>query len=344
MKSAFVRRIVPMALAALLGAGGVSTAVQAQTALPPLLDAVPEGTVLRVGDPATQKALEFSGLIDQFTFKVEWANISGGPQSTEAFRAQALDVSAVAEIPAIHATWTDLPVRIIASKFRKDPIANPIYEFGVAPGVEVESLADFRGKKIAYSPGQAQGVLVLRALQAAGLNRDDVELIELPSTGDVYPVSLASRQIDVAPIGGVNIKRYLAQYGSDGATTITHGLRDDPGHLYAPQWVLDDPAKAAALAEYVRLWALAQKWIYDNPEEWVAKYYVADQGLSAEDGQYLVDLAGEYDIPANWDDVITRHQATIELLAAATGNAVFDAEQNFDRRFEHIAAEALLAP
>ena len=338
-----LRHAVSVAMLAFAGVAGAVPA-HGQPAPAALLSEVPEGTVLRVGDPTTQKALEFSGLIDQLTFKVEWANISGGPQSTEAFRAQALDVSAVAEIPAIHATWTDLPVRIIAAKFRKDFIANPIYEFGIAPGVTVNSLADFRGKKIAYSPGQAQGVLVLRALQAAGLTKDDVQLIELPSTGDVYPVSLASKQIDIAPIGGVNIKRYLAQYGEDGATTIKHGLRDDPGHLYAPQWVLDDPAKAAALAAVCPALGAGAEWIQDHPDEWIEKYYVKDQGLTAEDGQYLVNLAGQYDIPDNWDDVIARHQATIELLAAATGNPVFDADQNFDRRFEHIAAEALEAP
>lgn len=309
----------------------------------PLLPEVPAGTVLRIGDPQTQKALEFSGLIDQLTFTVEWANISGGPKSLEAFRANALEVSSVAEIPAIHATWTNLPVRIIAAKFRKDPVANPVYEFGIAPGVDVKTLADFKGKSIAFSPGQAQGTLVLRALHAAGLTQQDVTLIELPSTADVYPVALASKQVDIAPIGGVNIKRYLALYGQDGATTIKHGLRDDPGHLYAPQSVLDDPAKAAALAQYVAVWAKAQQWIEDNPQEWIERYYVADQGLSAEDGAYLVELNGVSDIPANWDDVIARHQATIELLAGELGNPVYDAEDNFDRRFEAIAANALAA-
>ena len=34
-------------------------------------------------------------------------------------------------------------------------------------------------------------------------------------------------RVDVAPIGGVQIKRYLAKYGKDGASTIDHGLRDD---------------------------------------------------------------------------------------------------------------------
>lgn len=333
-----IRRAVPLALSLVLSSLSIA---HGQDAAPPLLTEVPAGTVLRIGDPQTQKALEFSGLGKDLPFTIEWANISGGPQSLEAFRANAIDVSSVAEIPAIHATWTNIPVRIIAAKFRKDYLNHPIYDFGIAPGVEVKTLADFRGKKIAYSPGQAQGVLVLRTLAAAGLTRDDVELIELPSTGDVYPVSLASRQIDIAPIGGVNIKRYLARYGQDGATTVKHGLRDDPGHLYAPQTVLADPAKAAALAQYVHVWALAQQWIEDHPDEWVERYYVKDQGLSAEDGRYLVDAAGEFDIPSDWNEVIKRHQATVELLANATGNEIFDAELNFDRRFEHIAADAL---
>jgi sulfonate transport system substrate-binding protein len=198
----------------------------------PLPDQVPAGTTIIIGDPSTQKALQLSGQLDQLPF-VEWANLSGGPQTTEAFRAGALDAGSVAEIPPIHARWTGLQVKIIASRFRVDPLHHPVYEFGVAPGVAASSLADFRGKKIAYSPGQAQGALVLKALRQAGLTKADVELIELPSTGDVYASALAARQVDIAPIGGVQIKRYLGKYAAEGAATIQHGLRDDPGHIYA---------------------------------------------------------------------------------------------------------------
>lgn len=309
----------------------------------PLSTAIPPGTKLVVGDPQTQQALILSGLIDEITFEVEWTNLSGGPQTSEAFRARALDVGSVAEIPSIFANWNDLPVRNIAYKERADPIGHPIYRFGISPGVEVKSLGDFRGKRIAFSPGQAQGALVLRALQAAGLTRDDVTLVELPSTGDVYPVSLASKQVDIAPIGGVNIRRYINQYGPDGATLVEHGLRDDPGHLYAPQWVLDDPAKAAALAQYVGLWARATKWVDANPETWIAEYYVKNQGLSAEDGAYLVELTGEQVVPESWDEVIERHQATIDLLAVELGYEPYDAELIFDRRFETLGAAAVAA-
>lgn len=306
----------------------------------PLPVEVPGGTVLRVGDKEIQKAIEFSGEAERFSFDVAWANISGGPQTLEAFRADALDIGSVADIPPIHAAWTGLPTRIVAARFRQDPINHPIYQLGVAPGAGVASLADLRGKKIAYSPGQAQGALVLRVLEQAGLTKDDVKLVELASTGDVYPTALASRQVDVAPIGGINIKRYLAKYVRDGGSAISHGLRDDPGHLYVRAETLLDPAKAAAIREYVQRWARAWVWIEKNPDEWIERYYVKDQGLSREDGQWLVDNAGVPEVPANWSDVIGRHQQTIDLLAKETGNQPFKAEELYDRRYESVGAAA----
>ncbi|MVW79830.1 ABC transporter substrate-binding protein [Bordetella sp. 02P26C-1] len=307
-------------------------------------DTVPPGTVLRVGDPKTQRALELSGELAKLPFKVEWANISGGPRTTEAFRSRALDLGAVADIPPIHATWTGLPVKIVAAGFRKDPIDHPIYKLGIAPGAAIDSIDDLRGKKIAYSPGQAQGALVLRVLQKAGLTQKDVTLVEMPSTGDVYVSALASRLVDAAPIAEANQPRYLLNYGKDGAKLISHGLRDDPWYIYGLQSVLDDPAKAAAVREYVKAWARASRWIYEHPQEWIAGYFVEQQGLSADDGKHLVKSAGEPDIPADWNDAIARQQATIDLLAAETGKPRLRAEDLFDRRYENVAAQALETP
>ena len=99
---------------------------------------------------------------------------------------------------------------------------------------------------------------MLRVLDKAGLTKDDVQLVELPSTGDVYPTALGERQVDVAPLGSVNIKRYPAKYGKEGGKTIEHGLRDDPSHLWAPTDTVADPKKAAAVREFVKFWARAQ--------------------------------------------------------------------------------------
>ncbi|HZG02509.1 MAG TPA: ABC transporter substrate-binding protein [Streptomyces sp.] len=302
---------------------------------------VSAGTVIAVGSPETKVALQLSGQIDELPFKVKWVQMSGGPQCSEAFRAGELDVCSAAEVPSIHARWTGLPTKLVAAEFRKDPHRNPIYELGIAPGADIDTLEDLRGKKIAYSPGQAQGALVLRILARAGLTEKDVELVELPSTGDVYPTALGSRQVDAAPLGGVNIKRFTTKYGKEGGKTIKHGLRDDPAHLWVPTESVNDPQKAAAIREFVKFWARAQVWIDEHPKEWVEGYYVKDQGLSREDGEYLVRINGTSDIPADWDPVVERHQKTVDLLAEKTGNEPFDAETLFDRRYETVAADAV---
>ncbi|MCL1871190.1 MAG: ABC transporter substrate-binding protein [Promicromonosporaceae bacterium] len=346
--SALVGTTAVVGLAGLLGGcSGLAQAESASTApsqapTAALPTTVPAGTTLTVGDPTTQFALQLAGKdIDApFDFKVTWANISGGPQSLEAFRARSLDVSAVAEIPSLQATWTGLPVRNIAALYRQNWDTAPIYELAAAPGVKLATLADLKGKKIAYSPGQAQGALVLKSLAAAHLTQKDVTLVELPSTGDVYATTLASKQVDVAPIGGTTLEHYLAQYGKDGATAIDHHLRDDAGHLYAPDAVLDDPAKLAALREYVVAWAKAKVWIYDHPDLWKQKYDVENQGLSEADAQYLIDHAPVPDIPQSWAAGIQRTQATADLLSKEQGRPHIDVAGLFDQRFAAVAYQA----
>ena len=181
-----VAAVLVAALSGLTACGGddAGATLELSAALP---DQVSSGTELRIGDPAIQAILGASGLDKELTdagVKVAWANISGGPQSIQAFRADKLDCSAVADIPSLFAAWTGTSTRIVFQSVIVDPLEHPIYQLGVAPGVSVTSLADLRGKKIAYSAGQAQGALVLRVLQKAGLTQKDVTLVELTSTGD----------------------------------------------------------------------------------------------------------------------------------------------------------------
>lgn len=303
--------------------------------------AVSPDTTLTVGAPQLRVALELSGQIDKLPFKVEWANISGGPKCSEAFRAGALDLCAAAEIPSINAHWTGLDTKLVAARFRKEPLQHPVYELGIAPGAGIRTLADLRGKKIAYSPGQAQGALVLRILERAGLTQKDVQLVELASTDDVYPTALGNRQVDAAPIGDVNVKRYLTTYGSAGGTTVKHGLRDDPEHLWALTDTVSDAQKSSAVRELIAFWARAQIWIDKHPKEWVDGYYVKHQGLSREDGEYLVERIGHPDIPADWTGAIRRQQQTIDLLAKKQRREAFKADILFDRRYESVAAAAI---
>ena len=319
------------------GGGEAGPRLALTAALP---DEPAEGTVLRVGDPATQVALETSGLIDDLGIEVEWSNITGGPKTLEAFRADAIDIGSVADIPPLFAHWTGTDVRIVAARETVDPEEHPTYELGVAPGVDVEDVEDLAGKRIAYSPGQAQGALVLNVLREAGLTQDDVELVEMQSVDDAFSVALAGKQVDVAPLGQTLAKTYLAKYERDGATTIAPGVRDDAWTLYAPTEVLEDADKAAAIKEYVAAWAEAQQWISEHPDEFAEAFYVDHEGLSPEDAAYVVKALGRYTVPTSWDDVIARHQQTVDTLVKEQGHDPLEVETLYDRRFEKAIAAA----
>ncbi len=311
----------------------------------PLPDAVPPGTEVAIGDPTTQWVLQHTGLADKLPFKVRWEHMTGGPEVTEAFNAKALDVGLGASVPPIHAVWVGIPVKVIAFRLRQDPLNHPSYLLGLAPKSGVQTLADLKGKKIAFSPSQVQGEIVLRTLKAQGLTPQDVSLVELPSSigGDVYTNALASNLVDVAPIGaGVVANRYLKKFGGEGAKVIKHpGFRDDALNVFVREDVLRDPAKAAALKHYVRAWAWAQNWIATHRDDWINGYYVGDQGLTPADGALIVDAAGQPDVPSNWDGAVAYQQGVIDVMASQAGQKAFPAETLFDRRFQTLAADTI---
>lgn len=172
-----------------------------------------------------------------------------------------------------------MKTKIVAIQVRP----RPIYTFATAPGSSIASAADFRGRKIGFSQGQAQGVVVLRALKEAGLKNSDVELVALPSTQ--FLTALQSGQVDVAPLGEPTLTKYLDQYGKDGAIGLKTDVVDLLTVLWAPVEVLNDPARAAAVRSFVPLWAKGLVWAWENSDEWIDTYYVKDQGVSEADGR-----------------------------------------------------------
>src|SRR6185312_3535872 len=108
------------------------------------------------------------------------------------------------------------------------------------------------------------------------LTPKDVTLVELPSTSaDVYVNALASGAVDVAPLAGAAVKHYVDRFGPQGAKLLPHGpARDDFLTLFVRQETLEDPAKAAALRAYIRMWGRVQAWMDAHPDELRQIYFV----------------------------------------------------------------------
>jgi sulfonate transport system substrate-binding protein len=306
----------------------------------PLPDAVPPGTVLVVGGPTVQTAFRLSGELQKLPFKVVFTTFSGGPAVLDAFRAKALDIGSGNDIPAIHETFLGFDIRIIAVA-RRHNLPNPV-QFGIAPGSNIASLANLRGKKIAYSAGQAQGSIVLRTLKHYGIRKNEVQLVPLPSRNDVYVNALAAHLVDAAPLGAtVFSKHFIDNYAKDGAKLLApEGVTENPINLWVRTETLQDPGKAAAIKYYLKAYIRAQHWVDHHRKEWIENYYIKDQGLSRDDAEYLTRNSGEMELLGNWDQSIRDEQDTVNFMAAETAQKPFDARRIFDRRFEQVAAKA----
>lgn len=336
------RRFLSLTLGAAAGAGLMACAAGADDDVEidesqPLPTEIPAGTELRLSGLQNQRLLEWSGFEQDLSFPIsDWVNISGGPDVINAFRAGSVDLASNAGIPPIQAHYMGgINAKIVAVRLTRVPI----YVFATRPGSDIESVADFRGKRLAFSEGQAQGVVLLRALAQEGIPFDEVELVPLNSPQ--FLVALQGGQVDIAPLGITGVYQYLNQYERDGARQIPTDVVDRLAILWAPGRVLADDAKVAAIAEYIPLWAKAAVWQWENQEEWIQKWFVESEGVTYEQGRAVMDISSKPYFPPNWDEAQEWEQETIELLAEGGYVDSFDAEVLFDRRFEPLASTVI---
>ncbi|MEU4931778.1 ABC transporter substrate-binding protein [Streptomyces yokosukanensis] len=326
------------AVAGLSGcAKGDASADTKGAATEPLADKVPAGTSLKIASYQNVQQLQFRlAKLPDLPFTVSnWLNIGAGPDVINAFRAGSLDLANNAGIPPIQAHYQGYGAKIVAI----DLTRKPNYLFATKPGSDIRTTHDFRGRRLAFSQGQAQGVVLLRALKQAGLTYDEVKLV--PLTSNQFLTALQSGQVDVAPLPNSQAPAYLQQYAAQGARAIDTDVVDLLNLLWAPQSVLSDPAKAAAIASYIPQWAKGLVWQYEHPDVWNEEFYVKTQNLTLQQAQGITKLANKPLFPPRWDEALKWEQETADLLAEGGFVKKFDVSSLFDHRFESIAAEAV---
>ncbi|MGP4020802.1 ABC transporter substrate-binding protein [Saccharopolyspora sp. 5N708] len=306
----------------------------------PLPTAIPPGTKLVVADQQErlQSLFRASGEFDKMPVKPEFANFTGGPEVLESFRAEAADIAIVGDTPPIYAQASGADVPIVAA-YRVDPNST---RFAVTPGADVRTLADLRGKKIAYAEGTAQQAAVLRALEKASLTTDDVQLVRLQLAE--FNDAVRTGAVDVAPLNEPRLTRFLTQTEGRGTTlpiAENGGTSTGLSFLYTRRAALEDPGKAAAIRAFVEHFVAARQWAATHPDEWIDFYYVNNQGVTRTDGERIVATEGDVVFPRLDESLIATQQHTIDLLLADGGlPKPLNAHDHFDRRFDAVIEEA----
>lgn len=296
-------------------------------------------TELAISIITTQIQLQASGQLAKLPFKVSsWPNLHAGPDILEGFRAHSIDVASNAGIPPIQAYNTGLQAKIVSVQLNR----LPEYQVVTAPGSGLTSVSQFRGKKLGFSQGQAQGEVLLKALAQAGISTKDVDLVNLSSTE--FPTALEAKQVDAAVLSEPTLTEYLDGFAKDGARKIKTTVIDLLDVLWAPVEVLQDADKAAAIAAFIPFYARGQVWAWENPEKYIQAYYMDNQHLTKEAGERIVQSTGKPLFPPTWDRAIAWEQQTADMLAAdGYDKKIPDVSVLFDRRFEGIASRAVPA-
>lgn len=108
-------------------------------------------------------------------YAVEWSEFPSGPPLMEALNAGAVDFGSAGEAPPIFAQAASADLRYVAA----EPPAPRGEAILVPKDSPIKSLADLRGKTIAFNKGSNVHYLLVRALEKAGIPYDAVKVAYL---------------------------------------------------------------------------------------------------------------------------------------------------------------------
>lgn len=237
-------------------ASGTSSASEANVA----------GVTLHVGDQAgsgSQSLLTAAGLISKLPFKVDWSDFTSGPPMLQAMGAGAVDIGAVGDAPPVFAAAGGEKIAVVAAT-----VANPQAAALLVPkGSSVQSVAQLKGKKIAVAEGSSADYHLLAVLKQAGLTVKDVTIENLqPAQAEA---AFASGHVDAWDVWTPFIEQAEVQHN---ARVLVNGTPIGKTFSFevASRAALADPAKAAAIRDYLKLINQAHVWANTHQAAWGA--------------------------------------------------------------------------
>ena len=224
------------------------------------------GVTLHVGDQAgtgAQALLTAAGLIGKLPFKVAWSDFTSGPPMLQAMGAGSVDIGGVGNAPPVFAAAGGSKIAIVGA-YQANPLGSALL---VPKGSPIRSVAQLRGKRIAVAQGSSADYHLLTVLTKAGLSVHDVTLVYLQPAAGL--AALTSGHVDAWDIWSPFLEEGETL---DGATAVVTGQGYGSPYSFtvASRAALADPAKAAAIRDYLALIAQAHRWANTHLAAWAA--------------------------------------------------------------------------
>ncbi len=249
---------------------------------------VPAGTKLVVAEQNDTQSLPWnlSNAGKDAPYSVEFADFSGGAAVIEALRSGAADVGSIGEAPvpiAVDSGVTDL----VTIGLQANPGTSGGYFLVAKPNTGIKTIEDLRGKRVAYPPGSGRHMITAALLKQHGLDlKHDVQPVELAGS-EVVP-TIAAGAVDAAIVLG---NQYY-QLGEPPILGDGTGINTGIQSVIVRKDTLDNPAKTAAIGDYVGRAVAANNWKDSHVDQWINEYYVKQQGITFDQGKKLYDEDG----------------------------------------------------
>ncbi|WP_265272947.1 sulfonate ABC transporter substrate-binding protein [Nostoc sp. KVJ3] len=228
---------------------------------------------------------------------VTWLEFPAGPPMLEAMNAGSVDFGYTGESPPIFAQAAGTPLLYVAY----DPWSPKAEAIIVPKDSPIQKLADLKGKKVAFAKGSNSNYLVVKAIEAAGLNYSDIQPAHLiPADARA---AFEGGKVDAWAIWDP----YLAAVEHDvNVRTLTDATNLAPNrgyYLARQEFVKSHPDLLKTLLDEV---SKIDKWATNNPQE-VAKFLEPELGIKAS-ALEIAEKRRKYGVLPLTDEVITQQQ------------------------------------
>ncbi|WP_434584415.1 ABC transporter substrate-binding protein [Klebsiella sp. R390] len=218
-----------------------------------------ERITLRIADQkgGMRSQLEAANALQNLNYDIKWAEFPAAAPLAEALNAGAVDAGIIGDAPLLFALANGAPVKAIAVD-KSNPAGTAVL---VSPGSPLKDAADLKGKRIATGKGSIGHFVALKALQQAGISPKDVQWVFLGPVD--AKVALLNGSVDA----WATWEPYTTQLvkTAEGQILVSgKGLLPGNTFLAATDESLKDPAKRAALQDYLTRLAGAERWAYAN--------------------------------------------------------------------------------
>ncbi|MDZ8241783.1 MAG: aliphatic sulfonate ABC transporter substrate-binding protein [Nostoc sp. ChiQUE01a] len=196
--------------------------------------------------------------LEPLGFKVQWSEFAAGPQQLEAINANALDIASTAESPPVFSQAAGAPLVYLATTHSSGQATSLL----VPINSPIKSVADLKGKKVAFQKASIGHYLLVKALEKAGLKLSDVQSVFLPPPD--ANVAFSQNKVDAWFIWEPFVTRNVQN--KVGRVLIDGGELRDTGNFYSTsrQFYQAHPDVIKVFLEELEK---AEIWTKEHPKE-----------------------------------------------------------------------------